>query len=154
MDFIHRAKIIIDKIQYLTIATADKNRQPWNTAVYTSFDENYTFFWISSPLSQHSKNISENNNVFLLIYDSSIAESTGEGVYMQDKAYELQTAAEIEHAKKYHYGRKFKDPRSTKDFLGESPRRFYKAVPEKYWINTHEKVAGHHVDKRVEVRLI
>lgn len=151
--FIQRTKEIISKILYITIATASKDGSPWNSPVYSAYDEEYNFFWISSPEAQHSKNIKENNRVFLVIYDSTIAEGTGEGVYIQAKAYELTDEEEITHALQYHYGRKEKSPRPAIDFLGNQPRRIYKAVPEKVWINTDKKIESHHVDGRVEIPL-
>jgi len=43
-----RAKEIISKIIYITIATVSRDGLPWNTPAYSSFDENYNFFWVSS----------------------------------------------------------------------------------------------------------
>ncbi len=147
------AKQILSEIMYITIATVSKDGQPWNTPVYSSFDEDYNFFWISSPLSQHSQNIKENNNIFLTVYNSTASEGTGRGVYVKAKAFELNDPVEIEEALKYIYGRKDKPPRPTDDFMNHNPRRVYKATPEQFWINTDEKVEGHHIDKRVEIKL-
>lgn len=145
-------KIITDNI-YIVIATATKDGTPWNTPVYSSYDENYTFFWISSPNAHHSRLIKENPNIAITIFDSSQAEGTGVGVYIQAKAYELTNEQEVTHALQFHYGRKNKTPRPATDFLGDSPRRVYKAVPEKMWINTDQKANGHHVDGRTEIHL-
>ena len=77
---IARVREILSRIMYLTIATVSKDGEPWNTPVYSSFDEQFNFFWVSSPLAKHSKNIKENNNVFLVVYDSTTPEGTGGGV--------------------------------------------------------------------------
>lgn len=147
------AKEIIEKILYITLATTSKEGVPWNSPVYSSYDEDYNFFWASPREAQHSKNIRENNRVFIAIYDSTVPEGTGEGVYIQAKAYELSDEKEITNASRYHYGRKNKQPRPASDFLGDQLIRMYKAVPEKIWTNTYEKTNGRNVDGRVGIQL-
>ena len=154
MNNIKKAKSIIEKIIYITIATVSKEGKPWNTPVYSAYDENFDFFWASWKENEHSKNIRNNGEVFLVIYDSTVPEGTGEGVYVQAKAQELYDPKEVEHAMRYLYGRKNKTPRKAEEFLGNFPRRVYKAVPEKFWLNTDGEVNGNYVDKRIEVKLI
>lgn len=151
-----RAKEIIEKILYITIATCGKDGRPWNSPVYSAFDENYNFYWASDQNGQHSKNIAENNKVFMVIYDSTVPEGTGEGVYIQAKAYMLTDQKEIEFALGYLDGRvnKKKDPKTrVAQFQGDKPRRVYKAVPEKVWMNDVGEVKGNYIDKRVGVKL-
>ncbi len=151
MNKAEKTKKIISDILYITLATSSKDGEPWNTPVYGSYDESYNFFWISSPESKHSKNIKENNQVAIVIYNSTDPEGTGEGVYIQAKAYELTDLDEIEKALKFHYGRKNKPARPISDFQDYSPRRVYKAIPEKFWINETQKVNGYPADIRSEV---
>lgn len=153
MDNVAKVKEIISKIIYITIATVSEDGKPWNTPVYSAFDENYNFFWASWKENEHSKNIRNNPDVFLVIYDSTVPAGTGEGVYIKAKAYELNDSKEIEHAVKYLYRRKSKTPRKVEEFLESYPRRVYKAVPEKLWLNTEGEVNGNYIDKRVEVNL-
>lgn len=154
MNNIEKAKTIIAKIIYITIATVSKDSKPWNTPVYSAHDEKFNFFWASWKENEHSKNVQNNGDVFLVIYDSTAPEGTGEGVYVKAKAYELTDQKEIEHAMKYLYGRKNKTPRKVDEFLGDYPRRVYKAVPEKFWLNTDGDINGNYVDKRIEVDLL
>lgn len=153
MEYVDRAKEIIDQIIYITIATVDKDGQPWNTPVYSAFDKNYTFYWISSPEAQHSKNIAANRRVFLNIYDSTVAEGTAEGVYIQAEASELIDVAEIEHALKLLADRKNKTPKAAELFTNKSPRRVYKATTLRAWMNTDEVIDGLHIYGRIEVFL-
>ena len=151
-----KAKRIIQRILYITIATTSKNGQSWNSPVYSAFDENYNFYWASWRENRHSKNIKENNNIFLVIYDSTVPEGTGEGVYIQTKAYQLEDPKEIENALKYLDGRvnKKKDPTTrVAEFQGDKPRRIYKAIPEKIWMNDVGNVNGNYIDKRIEIKL-
>ncbi len=157
MDLVAKAKSIIQKILYITIATVDANGQPWNSPVYSAFDEAYNFYWASDQNGQHSKNIAANNKIFIVIYDSTAPEGTGEGVYIQAKAYMLTQTEEIEHALRYLDGRvnKKKDPQTRlAQFQGEKPRRVYKAVPEKVWINDDGDIDGNYIDIRREVDLL
>lgn len=148
-----RAKEVIQKILYITIATSSKNGQPWNTPAYSAFDKNYTFYLVSWAENQHSKNIRENENVFVVIYDSTVPESTGFGVYMEGKAYELgkKNSIEILKALKLLYQRKNKKPRTLQEFLGLFPRRVYRFVPEKVWVNSDAKIDKNYIDTRIEI---
>ena len=153
-QLVGRAKRIISKILYITIATSTKRGVPWNSPVYSAFDENYNFYWISWTKNQHSKNIKENNQIFIVIYDSTAVEGQGHGVYIQAKAYELAKDNEIEHALKYLDGRINKLGRhKAPQFQGSKPRRIYKAVLEKVWVNTDIRINGEFVDDRIEIDL-
>jgi pyridoxine/pyridoxamine 5'-phosphate oxidase len=152
-ELIEKAKRIVDEVIYITLATVSPNGDPWNTPVYTAYDKEYNFFWISSPESEHSKHIENNRKVFAVIYPSNVPEGTGEGVYMQGGAEALVEKEEIEKVLVFFYGRKNKKPRPADDFVGQSPRRVYKFTPNKFWINSDEKIDGHHVDKRIEIDL-
>jgi uncharacterized protein YhbP (UPF0306 family) len=151
--FVERAKRIISKILYVTIATTNKNGEPWNSPVYSAFDENYNFYWASDQNGQHSKNIAENENVFIVIYDSTVAEGTGEGVYIKAKAQKLEDEQEILNALKYLDGRVGKKPHEPKGFANEMPRRIYKAIPEKFWVNDDGDIDGNYIDIRIEVKI-
>lgn len=152
-DPAERAKEIISKIIYITIATTSKEGLPWNTPVYSAYDEKYNFFWTSSLESVHSKNIVNNQDVFITIYDTSDPEGSGEGIYIQAKAYEMTDPEEIEKALHFFYSRKNKPSKPVSAFLNDSPRRLYKAIPEKIWINTYEKIEGYGIDGRLEIKL-
>ena|SRR3989344_6577418 len=149
----NKAKGIISKILYITIATSTKDGVPWNSPVYSTYDKDYNFFCASDQNGQHSKNIRENNQVFLVIYDSTVPEGAGEGVYIKAKAYELADEKEIEDALSFLDGRVGKKPHSPKQFLGDKPRRVYKAVPEKFWVNDDGEINGNYIDVRIEVKL-
>ncbi len=152
MDAAKAKQVIGDNI-YINIATVTPDGKPWNTAVYGAYDEQYHFYWMSWIENQHSHNIRHSPNVFITIYNSTVSESSREGVYIQAQAYELTDPAEIDHALKYYYARKNKTPRPAQDFIGDSPRRMYKAVPEKVWLNEGSNIDGQYIDKRVEVVL-
>ena len=94
-----RAREIVQRLLYLTVATASGQGQPWNSPVYAAYDEHSNFYWSSSPEAQHSRNIRENDKVFLVIYDSTVPEGKGEAVYVEATAAALEDPAEIGQAK-------------------------------------------------------
>jgi general stress protein 26 len=139
-NYVQKAKQILEKIPYITIASVTPGGLPWNSPVYAVHDNAYRFFWNSSTFSQHSKNIAANKNIFIVVYDSTVSEGEGVGVYIEAEAKELTEGEELEHAIETFYKAKNKEPRDQKDFLGDSTlRRFYQAVPVRISINGFDK---------------
>jgi nitroimidazol reductase NimA-like FMN-containing flavoprotein (pyridoxamine 5'-phosphate oxidase superfamily) len=150
------AKQVIEQINYLNLATISKDNLPWNSAVCFGYDKNYNFYWASDTHAQHSKNIAVHNNVFLTIYDSTRKPGTnaGRGVFIQAKAFVIEENEEIKHALECLYRRIRNIEEKPNEFLGEYPRRFYKAVPEKVWVNVNGERNGKYIDAREEIKLI
>ncbi len=146
-----KAKQELRERLYLTLATAERSGVPWNTPVYTAFDAQYTFFWISARLSQHSRNISQNNQVFVVVYDSTVAEGKGFAVYMQGQAHELNDAETIAYGLQWLSQRAGVPLPPPPEFQGLSPQRIYKFLPQKTWVNTVVLSDGKYVDKRIDV---
>lgn len=142
-------KIVSDNI-YMTIATADKNGEPWISPVVFGYDKNYNFYWFSDKDSKHSRLIKQNNRVAVIIFNSKASEGTGDGVYVVGGASEV-SEKELGHAISTHADR-FGSTQPKEEFMGDSPLRFYKIVSEKFWkLNDPVKVKGHFVDYRLEV---
>lgn len=138
-------KIIAENI-YITISTAS-NGDPWISPVYSCYDGNYNFYWVSDKDRKHSQNIKENPKVAIAIFDTHVQEGRGRGVYIQAMAFEISDREEIKKVIAIFYPRKNKPLREPDEFMGSSRRRMYKAAPEKIWV-TDEKS-----DDRVEVEL-
>lgn len=146
-------KEILERIAYMNIASITPEGTPWNSPVYISYDNDLNFFWVSWNKNQHSVNIRNNPHVFVTIYDSTVPAGTGVGVYMEGKAFEITNLMEAIRALKTHYGREKRNPRDVIEFMKKFPRRAYKFVPDKAWINVDGEVSGNFVDKRVEIDL-
>lgn len=157
LDYVECARRTIREIQYITIATVcgRVDGRPWNSPVYSAFDSDCNFFWISDRESQHSKNIQNNPHVFLAIYDSTIPEGTGagQGVYIQAQAEELSDPHRVSRAHQLVASRVGKKLRPPGDFLGDAPRRIYRATLEKMWVNDVVEREGFRIDVRVEIDL-
>jgi len=148
-----KASEIIKNILYINIASITAEGKPWNSPVYSAFDKNLNFYWLSWKLNQHSENIRNNSSVFVTIYDSTVPAGTGLGVYLEGKAYELSNPKEILQGTIQVYRREKRKPRDVIQFLNKFPRRVYKFVPERLWVNGEDKLDGNFIDKRIEIKL-
>lgn len=137
-NFVEIAKNIIEKIPYITIASITPDGKPWNSPVFAVPDDQYNFIWNSSTESQHSKNISANKNVFIVIYDSKVLVGDGKGVYIEAEAKEITDTVELQRAVEVFWSKKNKIPDQS-EFVAPSLRRMYIAVPKKVSINMYDK---------------
>ena len=78
-----RAAEILQSIRYATIATVTEDGNPWNSPVAHELDDDLTIYWVSDKENQHSKNVRANGKAFVVIYDSTVPEGDGEGVYLE-----------------------------------------------------------------------
>jgi len=148
-----RAKAVIKKIPYITIATISEDGMPWNAPVFAAYDENYNFYWGTYRNSQKSKNIRHNKNVFLAVYDSNDPPGEGFGVYIKAIAEELTDTKEIEFAHKLLWDRHIVPYWKLEQVQGDTPIRLYKAMPEKVWVNGEGRENGNYIDIRIEIKL-
>lgn len=149
-----RAAEIIKQIKYITIASVSADGQPWNTPVYSAFDRDLNFYWFSDKNSQHSQNVRNNNKVLLVIYDSTVPEGTGEGVYIKATVSELNEPEAILAAKAVLDERVGKEKeRNAENYMGNAVLRGYKAKALQIWMNDDEADdSGNYIrDIRVEV---
>lgn len=147
---IKRAKEILNTVIYATVATASESGKPWNSPVAFFADDQLNLYWFSDKESVHSKNIRQNQDIFIVIYDSTMKESTGEGVFIEAMAYEVGDMDEVRLVASFQRSAMAVSPEKC---IGEAVHRFYKAVPKNVWMNDDEKDAdGHYVkDIRVSV---
>lgn len=146
MSGIHNKKAaeIIKKIIYITLATVTKDGQPWNSPLFSMYDKELNFYWSSDWKSVHSGNIRANNKVFCVIYDSTMAEGTGEGVYFSGKAYELAERELLVDCPSRDKPVHFK----SNDIL-----KIYKVVADKIWMNDDEKDENGNYVKDIKVEI-
>ncbi len=153
-DEIEKAKKLIKKIIYITLATSNKKHVPWNTPLFCAYDDDYTFYWLSARHCVHSFNIAENENVALVIYDSTVPEGEGFGVYIEAKAIVVDDPVEIKRALKLLQERGGKPMPSVEEASGSALRNVYKAVPTTIWVNDiKEKKDAKLKSVRLEIKL-
>ncbi len=148
------AREVLDAISYATLATVDTHGDPWNTPLATyHFDgDRRTLYWASWHGNHHSQNIRANGKAFVVVYDSTPADGKpSAGVYMAGKAFEITDEQEAMQTALV-FGDDPYNPSDGKQYLGDYPRRIYKFVPDKIWMNDDDKVDGHFIDVRKEAQ--
>lgn len=147
-----RAKEILQSILYATVATASKDGKPWNSPVAKWLGPDMAIYWFSDKDSVHSVNIRANEAVFIAIYDSTMPEGTGEGIYIEATASEINDPRDIDKIAALQTGEWKVTPEQVS---GEAIHRFYKAVPKTIWMNDVENdTNGNYIrDIRVEVQI-
>jgi nitroimidazol reductase NimA-like FMN-containing flavoprotein (pyridoxamine 5'-phosphate oxidase superfamily) len=83
------AREIVDANRYMTIATADASGRPWASPVWYAAVDYRSFYWVSSPEAQHSLNVLVRPEGGIVIFNSQVAEGTGQAVYLSATAEEL-----------------------------------------------------------------
>ncbi|MDE1823486.1 MAG: pyridoxamine 5'-phosphate oxidase family protein [Candidatus Micrarchaeota archaeon] len=146
-----KAKDIIGKNMYLVLATSGKDGKPWACPVFFAHDQDYNFYFMSATDSLHVKNINENDNVGIVIFDSNVPVGNSDEVQAAGHA----SVVEKDDIKRVIgiYSKKLypKSPMPPteryrpEDYTGASEFRFYKIKTEKVF------TAG--PDRRVEVDL-
>lgn len=145
------AEILNDK-KIMVLATAGKDGQPWNSPVASfRFPGELIFYWTSWTKNQHSQNIRANSKVFIVVFD----EEAATGVYFMAEAKELNDKNEVfSAAKVFGPNNKF-CPDDGNEYLGDKPRRIFKAVPKQAWINADkvDETGKFEYDYRIEISL-
>lgn len=145
-----KGKEILKKIRYATISTVDVTGEPWAAPVWYVFDDNLDIYWWSPLDTQHSKNISQNPNIYVTIFDSTLPEGEGVGLYLRARASEISEDELDSAIERYNESTTvFKLDREN--CTGDAPTRIYKAVTREGWTNDGETKDGFYIDKRVKL---
>lgn len=147
------ARQILENICYMAIASVSSDGKPWSTPVYFACDEGFNLYWVSARESCHSTNIATNPAIFISIYDSRAPEGSAVGLYINATARELEDAAQVRKGCECLYGRARRTRPLETEFMGRSPRRVYRAIPQQAWINSVRWIEGTRVDVREAINL-
>lgn len=148
-----KAAGVIKNIVYMNIATVTPEGEPWNTPVFYAYDDQLNLYTHSWTKNQHSINIKHNGKAFITIYDSTIPQGEGFGVYIKAKAKITTRPKELLAAVKTVYKRLDRPARAVSQFLGNHPKRGYMFTPEQMWVNGQIKEDGRKVDNREEIEI-
>lgn len=80
------ARRVIDVNQYMTLATLDSDGRARLSPVYYTPARYNDFYWVSSPLARHSRNLAERPEVEIVIFDSAAIVGRAEAVYLSATA--------------------------------------------------------------------
>jgi hypothetical protein len=138
---------IIEANRYLVLATGDAAGRPWSSPVYFAYIDLAEFFWVSSPDVTHSRNIAARPEVGIVVFDSQVAISAGQGVYMSAVAKRLEdgeTARGIEAFSRRsvaHGGPEW----TSEDVRPGAGLRLYRATADSHWILAKDGRPGHRI---------
>jgi hypothetical protein len=90
------ARELLDTNRYMTLATADGDGRPWATPVWYAHQGYTDLYWVSRPEARHSRNLAVRPEVAIVIFDSTIPEGSGQAVYLEALAGELDEAEQDE----------------------------------------------------------
>ena len=152
-DLVGAARQIIAQVPYITIASVSAAGEPWNTPVFSAYDEVYHFYFSTNTESHKARNIANNGKVFLVIYDSTAPVGTGVGVYIQGSARLLTNDAEKRRAYDILVERRQPVELHAYDAYEIGPYGLYEVVPERVFLNTESSRRGHYVDRKQEIIL-
>ncbi|MDE1851938.1 MAG: pyridoxamine 5'-phosphate oxidase family protein [Candidatus Micrarchaeota archaeon] len=88
-NFKEKARSIIDRNRYLVLATSGKDGKPWACPVFFVRDNDYNFYFMSATDSRHVKNIRDNENVAVVVFDSNVEVGNSDEVQAEGKAEEV-----------------------------------------------------------------
>jgi pyridoxamine 5'-phosphate oxidase-like protein len=91
---------VIDGNRYMTVGTVESDGMPRLSPVYFTHDRYQMFYWVSSPTARHSQNVLRQPKIAVVVFDSSLAPSGTEAVYLSATAQqvpddELATECEV-----------------------------------------------------------
>lgn len=121
-EVIAKAQRIIVSNIYYTLPTCSVDGVPWASPVFFAYDEKLNIYWSSAITSNHSQNIYHNKGrVAVAIFNSSVSEGTGEGLYFYGTASELgsERTPQVMQLLLHRTGKQL--IRTPEDYLDESP---------------------------------
>ena len=142
------AREIIDANQYMTLATADGDGRPWATPVWFAHQGYTDLFWVSRPDARHSRNLAVRPEVGIVVFDSTVPEGSGQAVYVEALAAELDEAGREPGIAIFSRRSETKGAGrwGVADVSGPAPFRLYRARASAHFI-----LSGN--DQRLAVRL-
>ncbi|MEM3838959.1 MAG: pyridoxamine 5'-phosphate oxidase family protein [Candidatus Micrarchaeaceae archaeon] len=147
-----KAKKIIVNSTYMVVGTSTKDGIPWVAPVLFVHDKDYNIYFLSAVDARHSKNLAENPNVSISIFDSNQKIGSFDGIQAEGEA-SLVEKGEIKKAITLYCKKVFpnSDMEPTKryvpeDYLGASEFRFFKIKLTEIYLAGSE-------DRRVKVEL-
>ena len=130
---------IIDAARYMVLATADEDGVPWASPVWFAPDGYTRFLWVSREDTRHSRNLAARPQLSIVIFDSSTPIDTGEGVYMDALAQqvdELGPAIEIFSRRSVAQGG---GEWTVADVSPPAELRLYRATATEQWIGRRDR---------------
>lgn len=131
------AREILDARSYVVLATADAAGVPWASPVWFATEDYRELYWVSHPGARHSQNIAVRPLVAMVVFDSTVAPGSGQGVYMTATAERLTDPGAIEAGVGvFSRGsvREGAGELGRDEVTGDARLRLYRARVHEHWI--------------------
>jgi hypothetical protein len=131
------AREVLAANSYVVLSTADADGVPWASPVWFATEDNRELYWVSYPGALHSRNIAARPQIAMVVFDSTAAPLTGQGVYLTATAGQLTEPGAIERGIGVFSRRSVREGGGAVDFAdvtGESRLRLYRATVQESWI--------------------
>ncbi len=128
-DLQDRVRTVLGANRYLVLGTVQPDGSPRVSPVYFTADGEDTFFWVSSPKAQHSRNIGRDPRVELVVFDSTRLPRETAAVYVTGTAEEV-SSDELETACATAFAHVGEGARALapEELRGEADLRLYRAT--------------------------
>jgi uncharacterized protein YhbP (UPF0306 family) len=133
------AQEIIDAARYMVLATSDEDGVPWASPVWFAPDGYTRFLWVSREDTRHSRNLAVRSRLSIVIFDSSAPIGTGEGVYMDALAQQVDepgSAIEVFSRRSVEQGG---GEWTVADVSPPAELRLYRATATEQWIGRRDR---------------
>lgn len=108
------ASAILKFNNYCTLSTVTADGAPWGTPVHFAYDER-NIYWVSNAETVHSKNIENNEHIFITVFDSrQLAETLGDRGALYVDSYATKLTGDAAIAARDVYSNRFPDDNSRK----------------------------------------
>jgi putative heme iron utilization protein len=136
-----KAQHILENTIYGTLSTCSPDGLPWVSPVFLGYDTDWTLYWASAQVAQHSQNLYANQGrAAIAIYSTNREEGQGQGLYLVGTATEVEADAVLGVIPLLSRRAAHGQHRTPADYLDPSPRRIYCFRPQAVWM-TGERIA-------------
>ncbi len=140
-----KAKKIIDNCTYMVVGTSTKGGKPWVAPVLFVYDSDFNIYFLSAIDAVHSKNLLENADVSISIFDSRQKIGFPDGVQAEGKV-SLVEKGDIKKAITLYCKKVFPDsdiePMKRyvpENYLGAAEFRFFKIKLSAVYVTGEER---------------
>jgi uncharacterized protein YhbP (UPF0306 family) len=130
------AREIVDSNLYMTLATADRDGNPWASPVWYAHAGYVEFLWVSRPDARHSRNLAGRPELGIVIFDSTAGVGAAQAVYLEAVAEELTGADRDEAIALYSRRSETLGARqwTSADVIAPAPLRLYRAGASAHFV--------------------
>jgi uncharacterized protein YhbP (UPF0306 family) len=130
------ARDIVDSNVYMTLATADRDGNPWPSPVWYAHADYTEFLWVSRPDARHSRNLVGRPQLGIVIFDSTAGVGAAQAVYIEAVAEELSGADRDPAVALFSRRSEAQGaPRWTSaDVTAPAPHRLYRATASAHFV--------------------